>query len=226
MQSSRKSDRLKIGMLYLLLVAGGLWHLLGILQKVMLWLAAPILIILALLLFFDLLLVIRRENGFERKYVIWCALVLSGGFVIEIIGVKTGWVFGRYEYGHVLQPTLAGVPVAIGFAWLAIQLSSLAVVKRIAEKFALKPVFMPVLTAVFMLLFDVLMEPAAVYLQYWHWTEGSIPARNYIAWFITGLFFSAAGYALGIFRIRTTVFAFHAYVAQLIYFVLVDIKAL
>jgi putative membrane protein len=219
-------DRLKIGTLYLLLVAGGLWHLLGVLQKLMLWLAAPILIFLAVVLFFEMWMVNRCETGQISAFVLWCAFVLAGGFVIEIIGVKTGAVFGRYEYGHVLKPAIGGTPIAIGFAWLAIQLSSLAVAQRLFAFFKKRSVFLPVLTALLMVLFDFFMEPAAVYLEYWRWFEGSIPFRNYLAWFLIGLFFSTAGYVLGIFRLRTTRFAFHAYVAQLIYFILVDIKAL
>ena len=35
-----------------------------------------------------------------------------------------------------------------------------------------------------MVAYDVLMEPVAIRLDFWHWPEGSIPLQNYFAWFV------------------------------------------
>ena len=39
-----------------------------------------------------------------------------------------------------------------------------------------------ILAAILMVLFDYILEPVAVKLDYWHWTEGQIPAYNFICW--------------------------------------------
>ena len=225
---SSNPDRInlfKISLLYLLLIAGGLWHLLGVLQNLMFNLAAPFLIVLALALFFEIFATIRCQTKQKSDFIIWSSIVFAGGFLIEIIGVRTGHLFGQYEYGHVLKPVIAGVPIAIGFAWLAIQLSALGVADRIGKKLNLKSIFIPFLTALLMVIFDVFMESAAVYLNYWRWLDGFIPIQNYFAWFVISLVFSYLGYALKIFQIKVPRFVFHSYIAQLIYFFMVDIKA-
>jgi uncharacterized membrane protein len=38
----------------------------------------------------------------------------------EADGVRSGFPFGWYVYTSVLQPQLLGVPVVIGFAWMAL----------------------------------------------------------------------------------------------------------
>jgi putative membrane protein len=217
---------LKVVALYFLLIAGGLWHLLGAFQTLMDHLAAPILIVLALALVIEFFLGTRDEVKGRSVVVLWCGTMLTVGVLIEMAGVKTGRIFGHYEYGHVLKPTIAGVPIAIGFAWLAIHLSSIGVAKTIANRLRLESLLLPLTTALLMVLFDVFMEPAAVYLDYWRWLDGSIPVQNYLAWFVISLGFSSISYALGIFRIQLSGFVLHAYFAQLSYFLIVFFKAL
>ena len=69
-----------------------------------------------------------------------------------------------------------------------------------------------------MVLFDLLMGPAAMALGYWDWAEGIVPMQNYIMWFVLGLAFTMAGEALALFKRPIPEFALHAYAAQIIYF--------
>ena len=36
---------------------------------------------------------------------------------VELVGTKTGMLFGDYSYGKVLGPALQGVPLIIGINW-------------------------------------------------------------------------------------------------------------
>ena len=145
--------------------------------------------------------------------------------MIEWAGVETGVIFGIYRYGDTLQPQIVDVPVAIGFAWLCMLLTSTAVVQSLTGHWhKISPVILAALISFAMVLFDVVMEPAAVKLSYWTWIGDHIPIRNYIAWFVISYLFSMLGIAMGIFRNRLPRIAFHAYWAQLIYFAMVIIK--
>ncbi|MBK7882949.1 MAG: carotenoid biosynthesis protein [Chitinophagaceae bacterium] len=42
------------------------------------------------------------------------------GIAVEIIGVKTGFLFGNYSYGIVLGPKIQSVPILIGINWFII----------------------------------------------------------------------------------------------------------
>ncbi len=211
-----------IFLLYFLLAAGGLWHVLGWFQELMQLLAAPMLIALALLL---AALHARRQGTLRRVHgralLFYTGVVLSA-FALEWLGVTTGRIFGPYRYGEVLQPQLAGVPLAIGFAWLAMVLSSAGLTEWIMAKCRFRsPLWQVLLIALLMLLFDWIMEPAAVRLGYWQWREGLIPVQNYLAWFVFALLYAAAAWRLDLLQRGAPAVSRHAWVAQIIYFLLV-----
>ena len=212
--------RCKIMLLYILLLAGGLWHILGVLQTTMRLLAAPMIMALCLLLCFECL----RENS-NRKFIFWGISVCVTCFFIELLGVKTGVIFGAYSYGETLQPAIWNIPIAIGFAWLAMLISS-AVISQylLPPRFFEKPLVMASITAAFMVIFDLFMEPVAMKLGYWRWNSEQIPLRNYLAWFAFGFILSYIGLRLGLFVKKSSSLAAHAYVAQVCYFVLVSLS--
>ncbi len=42
--------------------------------------------------------------------------------------------------------------------------------------------------ACMLVLLDLLIEPVAVRLDYWHWADGTVPVKNYLCWFaLSGL---------------------------------------
>lgn len=216
-----KWDRhnIQIAILYVLLLAGGLWHALGVLQTAMRWLAAPMMVALSLWLGYEYF---RRHS--DRRFIPWSLLVCSAGLAIELAGVKTGAIFGAYFYGEILQPTLWNIPVAIGFAWLGMIICSAAISQHLLPAhYSNRPAISAVLIAMLMVIFDWCMEPAAMKLGYWTWRDGNIPLRNYLAWFICGFILSYSGLRLGLFLKRSSSFAAHAYVAQLGYFALVSL---
>jgi putative membrane protein len=226
-----------IALLYILLFAGGLWHVLGIFQTAMRILAAPLIIALTLLLCVEYFRSLGAEAGrngalrngqpvrFDQrlsKFVWWSVAVIVSSFLIELAGVKTGVIFGAYEYGKTLQPTIMDVPLAIGFAWLGMIVSSAALSQRLlSSRLAGNPHGMALAIALLMVIFDFFMEPAAMRLGYWSWRDGVVPLQNYLAWFVLGYVFSYIGLRLGLFRQRQPALAMHAYFAQLVYFIMV-----
>lgn len=217
-------QKLKIGILYLWLFLGGLWHILSAYQNAMRVLASPVIIGITVWLFVEYLFVLSSEtqNSNRKKFIFWCLIVIIGSFLIELSGVKTGLIFGRYSYGKTLKPLLLDVPVSIGFAWLGILLSSIAVIQRTVKRFTPNIILYALLVAFLMFVFDLFMEPAATKLKYWQWIENEIPLQNYTAWFALSFLFSYLGLRIGLFREQMPAIVFHAYFAQLLYFGMVS----
>ncbi|HKJ68266.1 MAG TPA: carotenoid biosynthesis protein [bacterium] len=213
---------MKIGGLYFVLLAGGLWHLLGIFQTTMRILAGPVIVLIGLWLAGEY----YRTCSPRRRvaFVLWSLGVVGISFVIEMIGAQTGSIFGPYQYGQVLQPVINGVPVAIGFAWLGMLLASDGLVEWVLRNLQQSWLLRAFLIALVMVVFDILLEQVAVTLGYWHWFDTGIPLWNYVAWFVISLAFAVSGLRMGALPIRAPGLAKHMYFAQTLYFGLVLLR--
>jgi putative membrane protein len=165
----------------------------------------------------------RREQ--VRHLAIWLAVVFIFSIIIENIGVISGIIFGRYRYGPVLQPFLGAVPLVIGFAWINTIVPSMALAYKLLKKSdAVNNWLYAGLIAVFMVLFDVVLEQAAIKLDYWTWKDGIVPIQNYVAWFMISLIFARIGIFLKIDRFAFPKVLKHIYFAQLGYFIPVILR--
>lgn len=220
-----KQEIVCIAALYFFLFAGGLWHVLNVFQATMRLLAAPLIFVLACWIFRDIYKKYPSKILKRKQYFFWSLGVIFLSFLIELLGVKTGKIFGHYFYGETLQPKIYGVPIAIGFAWLVMLLSSISIVNKIKICSGKEYIFVcSAIIALFMVIFDSVMEPAAVKLSYWHWVSNNIPIQNYVAWFLISYLFSLVVLKLKIFHQINSNIAVHAYFAQLIYFGLIILK--
>ncbi|MBN2410717.1 carotenoid biosynthesis protein [candidate division KSB1 bacterium] len=220
------NNKISIFILYFLLCAGALWHILGLFQELMRIVASPLLLLLGFVLWYLIFNEYYQQGYNKSKYffLIWSLAVVTLSIFFEFVGVKTGLIFGQYYYGNVLQPQLFEVPLAIGFAWLGILLSSLALLKNFFDN---KSFFlMAAGVALLMTLFDLIMEPAATYVDYWYWQNDHAPLLNYLSWFILGFVFAVTGKWTGLYKIKLPAFVYHAYIAQFLYFLLIDLKYL
>jgi putative membrane protein len=113
----------------------------------------------------------------------WKALVIySAGFIVEIVGVNTGLIFGSYAYGPTLGPKLFHTPLIIGVNWLMLVYASLVITSRFIEQ----RYFRVLVAAVLMVVYDFALEPAAIDLDMWDW-GGAVPMQNYITWLVISL---------------------------------------
>ncbi|MGC8683846.1 carotenoid biosynthesis protein [Athalassotoga sp.] len=149
----------------------------------------PVIILLTpyILFLFGLVILFKIfvDNG--KKIIPLYVYIFLAGLFIEILGVKTGIIFGRYSYGNVLGLGIYGVPFLIGLNWVVVVFSwnyfSSNVLK--ARNF----LFRSLSAAIFAVIFDILMEPSAIAFSFWKW-NGSVPVQNYIAWFVISFLFS------------------------------------
>jgi putative membrane protein len=123
-------------------------------------------------------LVLLMSN--QNKWQFWVSVIgiALAGFFIEVIGVKTGLIFGTYYYGNSLGYRLFSVPLLIGVNWaLLLYCSSQVLVIKNAVANAL-------VGALLMVCLDFLIEHSAPKLDFWYWKNSVIPLQNYIAWFV------------------------------------------
>lgn len=110
-------------------------------------------------------------------------LIFVLGLLIEIIGVQTSIPFGTYHYGTNLGPKLFEVPIIIGVNWFLVAYTSQQLVSLFTQSYWVK-LFAGSLV---MLLLDLLIEPVAGSLDFWHWAAPAIPIENYWSWFAFGV---------------------------------------
>lgn len=151
------------------------------------------------------------------RLIAWCLIVYSFTFSLEVIGVKTGFIFGSYYYGDVLGFKLFEAPLIIGFNWVVIILGAIGIASRI-HKSSLQ---IALLTGTFAVLFDIMLEPVAVNLGYWNWSEGFIPLQNYYAWF--GIAFLASIFSSKLkLELEDSLFIYY-FLIQFTFFILLSI---
>jgi uncharacterized membrane protein len=125
-----------------------------------------------------LLILFQQDLSKTARYLFFISFFT--GFFIEVLGVKTGIIFGNYEYGPTLGIKVLDVPLVIGANWLLMVVSTGFLSSKLKTGFLLKSL----LGALLMVGFDWVMEPVAVKLDFWYWEGGNIPVQNYAGWFL------------------------------------------
>jgi len=168
------TDNIVITIIYVIFLVGVIGHIIAATFPLMLKITPYVLLILGHLL------ILRFAATKSTNVLIWIIAVFLFTFCMEVIGVKTGWIFGEYRYGSTLGSRVFDVPVIIGFNWTFVILGAISLSQRIT-----KNKYLVVLsTGIIAVIFDLILEPIAVRLDYWQWTNNEIPVMNYIAWFL------------------------------------------
>jgi putative membrane protein len=107
------------------------------------------------------------------------------GFLVEVLGIHTGFPFGSYQYLTTLGPKLWGVPLVLAINWVLL----IYCTSDLASRFSESKFISVLLAAVFMVGLDFLIEPVAIKYDYWVWSAVEIPIQNYLAWFVISLGF-------------------------------------
>jgi bisanhydrobacterioruberin hydratase len=155
------------------------------------------------------------------------------GMIVEILGVNTGIFFGDYAYGQVMGPMFKGVPFTIGLNWFVV-LYMCAVLFGSFQRMSLRKMAqlgMPEPNKIYLIfsfitnvaglavLFDWILEPAAIKLGFWQWKPNNeIPLYNYMCWAIFSLPIAAIAKYTQIELINK--FAIHLLMIQTLFFLI------
>jgi putative membrane protein len=118
-----------------------------------------------------------------------------GGFAVEVLGVHTGFPFGRYRYDGSLGPTLFGVPLVIACAWPMLAWPSAVAARHLTHSYPARVL----LGAWALTTWDVFLDPQMVAAGHWHWLHPAphlpgvptVPLTDYVGWFAVALLVSA-----------------------------------
>lgn len=125
-----------------------------------------------------ILLYFHRE--WNTNFIVFCVIAFMTGYFIEVAGVKTGMIFGEYQYKTTLGVKMLDVPPLIGVNWLLLVYCVGSSFCRVTQPIYIKVIY----GALLLTMFDFLAEPIAIRLNMWSWKEQIPPVQNYVAWFI------------------------------------------
>ncbi len=116
-------------------------------------------------------------------------IVVTLSYLVEALGVGTGFPFGLYRYTNVLFPRLpGGVPMAVMFAWVLTIFGVYGWVRSEKRRLGIPGAL---LGATLAMLLDLAIEPVAAHLErYWEWLAPgkpnyyAVPLTNFAAWFV------------------------------------------
>ena len=144
-------------------------------------------------LWVSLILLLLFHQEYSKSFLITAIGIFSVGFFIEVVGVHTGIIFGKYWYGETLGTKVLGVPLVIGANWLLLIYCSATITQfffEILKKYLPKSssldsiILKSVFASFLMVCLDFLIEPVAIHLDFWHWQNEQIPTQNFQAWFL------------------------------------------
>ena len=104
-----------------------------------------------------------------------------GGLIVEAVGTRTGWPFGRYEYAHTLGWEVFGVPIVVALAWAMMGWPALLAARRAGSI---------LVGAAILTTWDLFLDPQMVRDGHWRWAPTrwpklhGIPLSNALGWFV------------------------------------------
>ena len=132
-----------------------------------------------------------------RTILIFFALFLLLGNVIENLGVMTGFPFGHYYFSSFLGAKLFHVPILLGLAYLGVgylswTLALIILGDRYARnsRGAFRVIAVPLVASFVMVAWDLSMDPVwSTIRRCWIWQDGGgyfgVPLSNFLGWFFT-----------------------------------------
>lgn len=131
----------------------------------------------------------RKCTGNTRLGIAF-ALIWLGGMAVEWIGVHSGRLFGDYSYSSILGPLVFGVPVTLGFAWIAVVSNAILISQDFGQRGIRLLVLRAVQVGFWTVLMDLVLDPVAHARSFWHWEGGGgfyqVPWSNFGGWLIAG----------------------------------------
>nr|WP_294898660.1 carotenoid biosynthesis protein [uncultured Pedobacter sp.] len=162
-----------------------------------------------------------NQKDFRKEFWLGLIFVYLAGYLIEVVGVSSGAVFGNYTYGNTLGIKLAQVPLLIGINWLILVFGVGAALKKYFKHLRnLKSL----VGAAILVFIDFLIEPIAVKFDYWSWADSAIPLQNYVAWFFVCFILLRVYYELE-FR-KSNPVALTLIISQVLFFIGLNVTAL
>jgi putative membrane protein len=132
-----------------------------------------------------------------RGAVVFTLSSLFIGYLMELIGVHTGFPFGHYYFTDGMGPKLFAVPILMGPAYVGMGYVSWTIARIIVSHenddgvaAGARLVALPLVASFAMVAWDISFDPAlSTFGHYWVWLEGGsyfgVPVSNFLGWLLT-----------------------------------------
>jgi uncharacterized membrane protein len=128
-----------------------------------------------------------------RTMIVFAAICMVVGNIVENLGVSTGFPFGRYRFLELMGPKVFHVPVLLGLAYIGMayiswMLACLILKAPASPASARSIIAIPLLASLIMTTWDVAQDPVwSTILHGWIWFDGGawfgVPLSNYMGWY-------------------------------------------
>lgn len=162
-------------------------------------------------------LLLWNYQGLTIRIVIGMLVVFLIGLTAEIIGVRTGQIFGSYYYGNSFGLKFMEVPLVIGLNWAALCLAAATIVKNIARPFLLKVA----IGAAIPVSIDYLIEQVCEKFDFWYWQGHVPPLQNFVSWYLFSFLFILG--LIPLLKNATNRFAPYFLSVQFVFFLLLNL---
>ena len=125
--------------------------------------------------------------GWRDSLILFTVLGLFA-LVVELAAATTGIPYGHFGYSdHLGYRLFDKVPWTVAFAWTPLVLAAYGgSAKLFAARFS-----RVLMTAMTLVVLDLVLDPGAVYLGFWKYADGGVyygvPVSNYVGWAVSGL---------------------------------------
>jgi len=131
----------------------------------------------------------RRWLGWSDAVLLWAALGILA-IALETFAIVTGFPYGHFGYSDLLGYRLFGyAPWIVFLAWTPLAIGAWAIASQLAvgrRQWAVRVL----LTAIFLVGFDLVLDPGAVRLGFWKYEGGGefyrVPISNFLGWLVSG----------------------------------------
>lgn len=122
----------------------------------------------------------------NRKAALGLLFITFYSYLIEFIGLKTGFPYGSFEYLIDLGPMIAGVPIGLPIFFIPLVLNAYLLVNLLN----IESIYRRFIYSLgLVLVVDAVLDPAAVALVIWEYSSSlfyGVPLSNFIGWIISG----------------------------------------
>lgn len=119
------------------------------------------------------------------------------GLFAELLGTIYGIPFGKYYYNPEVmrEPYIYLVPISIPVFWAVLAYISFSTTNLILGNKKLPVIFLSFADGLWLMIFDLFLEPAATGLKAWIWIDNGpyygVPALNFLGWLFVGFLITA-----------------------------------
>jgi uncharacterized membrane protein len=131
----------------------------------------------------------------SRGILVYVALCVAIGNILENVGVLTGFPFGHYYFTDLMGPKLFHVPILLGLAYVGMSYLSWTLGRLIlggarSPLAGSRVVTLPLIASFIMVAWDLSQDPVwSTVLHAWIWLRGGpyfgVPVSNFLGWYLT-----------------------------------------